>query len=94
MGKVFRDRKYDYSRASIWRFYKNRYFRLAPLLYFNLLIAICFFGNANLSPREFLGDVAFITNFTDRGINLVHGRSRTRCSTIFWRRSCFGFSAK
>ncbi len=43
----------------------------APLLYFNLLIGICFFGAAQLSPIEFIGDVAFITNFTDRGINLV-----------------------
>ena len=71
MGKVFHDRKYDLSRSSILKFYKNRYFRLAPLLYFNLLVAICFFSNANLSPREFIGDILFITNFTDRGINLV-----------------------
>jgi peptidoglycan/LPS O-acetylase OafA/YrhL len=71
MGKVFHDRKYDLSLASIFQFYKNRYFRLAPLLYFNLLVAICFFSNANLSLREFIGDIFFITNFTDRGINLV-----------------------
>jgi peptidoglycan/LPS O-acetylase OafA/YrhL len=71
MGKVFHDRKYEPSSTSILKFYRNRYFRLAPLLYFNLLVAICFFSSANLSPMEFIGDLAFITNFTDRGINLV-----------------------
>jgi peptidoglycan/LPS O-acetylase OafA/YrhL len=71
MGKVFHDQKYDFSPNGVIKFYKNRYFRLAPLLYFNLLVGACFFGNASLSPIKLLGDLLFITNFTDRGVNLV-----------------------
>jgi peptidoglycan/LPS O-acetylase OafA/YrhL len=48
-----------------------RYLRLAPLLYFNLLVAFAFFIGAGLSPKMIIGDVLFITNFTDRGLNLV-----------------------
>ncbi len=71
MGKVFHDGKYQVSRAGVFKFYKARYFRLAPLLYFNLFIAACFISFADLSLVKLLGDLLFITNFTDRGINLV-----------------------
>lgn len=71
MGKIFHDQRYHSSRASILAFYRNRFFRLAPLLYFNLLIAACFFVSAQFSLKMVLGDVLFITNFTGRGLNLV-----------------------
>lgn len=71
MGKIFHDQRYKLSRDSIYAFYRNWFFRLAPLLYFNLLIAACFFVNAQFSPQMFVGDVLFITNFTGRGLNLV-----------------------
>lgn len=71
MGKIFHDGRYNLSADTIYRFYKNRFLRLAPLLYFNILIAACFFMDAQFSPRMILGDLLFITNFTGRGLNLV-----------------------
>ena len=71
MGKIFQDDRYKFSAESVRHFYRNRILRLVPLLYFNLLIAACFFVNAQFSPKMVIGDLLFITNFTGRGLNLV-----------------------
>ena len=71
MGKVFHDRRYTLAPASVLQFYGNRYLRLAPLLYFNLFAGALLFSGADRSLIKLLGDIFFITNFTDRGINLV-----------------------
>lgn len=71
MGKIFQDDRYTFSSRSVRQFYRNRILRVVPLLYFNLLVAACFFVNARFSPKMLLGDLLFITNFTGRGLNLV-----------------------
>jgi peptidoglycan/LPS O-acetylase OafA/YrhL len=70
MGKVFFTGHHDAIKGK-YEFYKARYLRLAPLLYFNLLVCAALFFNADLNPIKAIGDVLFITNFTGRGINLV-----------------------
>ena len=70
MGKVFFTGHHDAVKNK-YEFYKARYLRLAPLLYFNLLVCAALFSNADLNPIKALGDLLFITNFTGRGINLV-----------------------
>ncbi|WP_341911770.1 acyltransferase [Ferrovibrio terrae] len=71
MGKVFHEARYDVSKHGIAAFYKNRYYRLAPLLYFNLAICIGLYGASVLSLKTLLGDLFFVNNFTGRSINLV-----------------------
>jgi peptidoglycan/LPS O-acetylase OafA/YrhL len=70
MGKVFFDGRYDANNDKR-AFYWARYLRLAPLLYFTLIICIGLYRFADLSPLKMAGDFLFITNFTGRGINLV-----------------------
>ena len=70
MGKVFFTGHHDALKGK-YEFYKARYLRLAPLLYFNLLVCAALFSGADLNPIKALGDFLFITNFTGRGINLV-----------------------
>jgi peptidoglycan/LPS O-acetylase OafA/YrhL len=70
MGKVFFTGHHDALKGK-FEFYKARYLRLAPLLYFNLLVCAALFSGADLSPIKAIGDVLFITNITGRGINLV-----------------------
>lgn len=70
MGKVFFDGRYDASSGKRG-FYWARYLRLAPLLYFNLVICIGLYRFADLSPIKMVGDFLFITNFTGVGINAV-----------------------
>ena len=70
MGKVFFEGRYD-ATSGKRAFYWARYLRLAPLLYFNLVICIGLYRFANLDPLMMLGDFLFINNFTARGINLV-----------------------
>jgi len=75
MGKIYWNRQYEVARPSVIGFYKNRFLRLAPLLYFNLLICMVF--NAQfywlftryLGP--ILGDLLFVNNLTNRVINPV-----------------------
>lgn len=71
MGKVFHSNRYTPTFYSIISFYIRRYLRIAPLLYFNLLVCSALFSYANLDYRMLLGDLFFVTNFTGRGINLV-----------------------
>ncbi len=70
MGKVFFDGRYD-ANTGKRDFYWARYLRLAPLLYVNLVICLCFYRYADLDPGMALGDILFINNFTGRGLNLV-----------------------
>src|SRR5665213_141294 len=70
MGKVFFEGRYNASSGKR-AFYWARYLRLAPLLYFNLVVCIGLFRYADLDPGMILGDVLFINNFTGRGVNLV-----------------------
>ncbi len=70
MGKVFFTGHHDALKGK-FEFYKARYLRLAPLLYFNLLVCAALFSGADLNPIKAFGDFLFITNFTGRGINLV-----------------------
>jgi peptidoglycan/LPS O-acetylase OafA/YrhL len=70
MGKVFFTGHHDALKGR-FDFYKARFLRLAPLLYFNLLVCAALYSGADLNPIKAIGDVLFITNFTGRGINLV-----------------------
>lgn len=71
MGKVFHDRRYGFGIAGIRHFYVNRFLRIAPLLYFNLLICLMFFPGVVFNLKMIAGDFLFLTNFTGRSINLV-----------------------
>ena len=71
MGKVFHDRRYVFDVAGIRHFYANRFLRIAPLLYFNLLVCLMFFPGVAFDLKKILGDFLFVTNFTGRSINLV-----------------------
>src|SRR5471032_1733694 len=70
MGKVFFEGWYD-AQTGKRAFYWARYLRLAPLLYFNLIVCIGLYRYADLDLGMMLGDFLFINNFTGRGINLV-----------------------
>jgi peptidoglycan/LPS O-acetylase OafA/YrhL len=70
MGKIFFTGQYQ-AIGGLKRFYKARFLRLAPLLYFNLLVCVGLFSGADLDPIKLIGDILFITNFTDRGVNPV-----------------------
>jgi peptidoglycan/LPS O-acetylase OafA/YrhL len=70
MGKVFFNGQYQ-PIDGVATFYKARFLRLAPLLYFNLFACALLFSQADLDPVKLLGDIFFITNFTGRGVNMV-----------------------
>jgi peptidoglycan/LPS O-acetylase OafA/YrhL len=71
MGKVFQEGRYQFAVKGIIKFYRARFFRIAPLLYFNLIVCLMFFKFGPVSLEELLGDFFFVTNFTGRSINLV-----------------------
>jgi peptidoglycan/LPS O-acetylase OafA/YrhL len=89
MGKVFHDGRYKLAKSDIISFYWNRYLRLAPLLYFSLFVG-AFFPFADRSLIKLIGDIFFVTNFTDRGINLVTWSLSHEmqyyivCPLVFW----------
>jgi peptidoglycan/LPS O-acetylase OafA/YrhL len=70
MAKVMESRRYAGAEGTL-HFYRARFLRLAPALYFNLLICWALFAQADLSIKKTLGDIFFVNNFTDRGLNLV-----------------------
>jgi len=74
MGKIFWEGRYTAQRQDVLRFYRNRLLRIAPLLYFSLLILICFGGRfyqALGNPLALLGDLFFVNNLTGIAINSV-----------------------
>ena len=71
MGKIFFMDRYPLDRAGIWRFYRSRFLRIAPLLYVNLLVCLLFLPSAQPTLVEALGDFLFVNNYTGRGINGV-----------------------
>ena len=70
MGKVFAEKRYDVSTQKK-QFFLARFLRLAPLLYFNLLVCLWLFPYSTHTMAATVGDFLFITNFTGRSINLV-----------------------
>lgn len=71
MGKVFFMERYEIDGSGLTRFYKGRFWRIAPLLYVNLLVCWLLLPSANPTTLEALGDFLFINNFTGRDINTV-----------------------
>jgi len=71
MGKVFFLGSYQFSNTDIIRYYKSRFLRIAPLLYFNLIICAALFVWSFPHPLKTLGDFLFINNITGRSINQV-----------------------
>ncbi len=71
MGKVFFMERYGLDREGLFRFYRGRFLRIAPLLYVNLIACLLFLPSATPTLLEALGDFLFINNFTGRGINGV-----------------------
>lgn len=74
MGKVFWEGRYTVTRSDTIRFYKNRFLRIAPLLYFSLFVLICLGGRfyqAIGAPFALFGDLFFVNNLTGRAINPV-----------------------
>jgi len=72
MGKVFWNRGYTLDRASIVAFYRRRFLRIAPLLYFNLLVCIALTGQLYVAFsfwKATLGDVLFFNNLTGQYVN-------------------------
>ncbi|MEI8148395.1 MAG: acyltransferase [Actinomycetes bacterium] len=70
MGKVFFEGRYD-AVTQKRAFFSARFLRLAPLLYFNLIVCLLLFPYSSHDPIKIVGDFLFITNFTGRSINLV-----------------------
>jgi len=74
MGKVFWDGRYTVRREDLFRFYRNRLLRIAPLFYFSLLVLICVGGRFYHAIGGYLGvlgDILFINNITGRAVNAV-----------------------
>jgi peptidoglycan/LPS O-acetylase OafA/YrhL len=74
MGKVYFMGKYELSWASTRDFYRHRFLRVAPLLYFNLFILVVLTGQWNsviYRLPQFLGDLFFVNNLTGLAINPV-----------------------
>jgi peptidoglycan/LPS O-acetylase OafA/YrhL len=70
MGKVFFQKRYSTETKDILRYYKSRFFRIAPLLYFNLLFIFGLTGSSG-NPLHLFGDLFFLNNLTGRSINAV-----------------------
>jgi len=71
MGKVFFLKRYSTEKADVVRYYKGRFFRIAPLLYFNLLACVCLYMYSAPYPVQLFADVLFLNNFTVTLINPV-----------------------
>ena len=71
MGKIFFMDRYTLDRAGIWKFYRGRFLRIAPLLYVNLVVCMLLLPSAQPTLRQALGDFLFVNNYTGRGINGV-----------------------
>lgn len=71
IGKVFFNDRYDTDAAGISRFYRGRFLRIAPLLWFNLAICLALSTEVEFRPIAWLGEALFLTNYTGRGINSV-----------------------
>ena len=71
MGKVFFMGSYQVTSEGIKRFYRGRFLRIAPLLYFNLVFCLAMYANSDPNPLKLLGDVFFVNNLTGRNINPV-----------------------
>jgi peptidoglycan/LPS O-acetylase OafA/YrhL len=71
MGKVFFQQRYTFSKSDIIKYYRSRFLRIAPLLYFNLIICSSLFIYSSHHPLKAIGDFLFINNITGRSINWV-----------------------
>ena len=74
MGKIYWNKNYALTRDSVLTFYRNRFLRIAPLLYFNLIFIIALGGLIFVVleyPLMVFGDFLFINNITGRFINPV-----------------------
>jgi peptidoglycan/LPS O-acetylase OafA/YrhL len=72
MGKIFFNNRYSFSKDGIKSFYKNRLLRIAPLLYFNLIICLGLFLYAYPMPMDILGNFLFINNILNPNGNIIN----------------------
>ena len=72
MGKIFWMGKYSLNLESTLHFYRNRFLRIAPLLYFSTAALIALNpGIVVGNVKQIIGDFLFINNFTGRIVNPV-----------------------
>ncbi|MBI3773309.1 MAG: acyltransferase [Gammaproteobacteria bacterium] len=84
--------RYELSWNGTVNFYKNRFLRIAPLLYFNLLIIMALTGRwmPILGHPAFFGDIFFVNNITGQVINPVtwsisyEMQDYMLCPLFFW----------
>jgi peptidoglycan/LPS O-acetylase OafA/YrhL len=71
IGKVFFTDRYSLDEAGILRFYRGRFLRLAPLLWFHMVVLLALGLNERPEPLRMLGEALFIGNFTGEAVNGV-----------------------
>lgn len=71
IGKVFLTDRYRLDEAGILRFYRGRFLRLAPLLWFHMVVLLALGLNERPEPLRMLGEALFIGNFTGEAVNGV-----------------------
>jgi peptidoglycan/LPS O-acetylase OafA/YrhL len=69
MGKVYFMGRYVADPPGLLRYLRGRFLRIAPLLYFNLLVCLAILPSAQPTLIQALGDFTFLNNVTGRGIN-------------------------
>ncbi len=94
MGKIYLLGRYELSRKGTYHFYKNRFLRIAPLFYFNLLILMALAGDwsyfIGVNWTNLLGDIFFINNLTPVKLNFVtwsisyEMQYYLLCPLLFW----------
>jgi peptidoglycan/LPS O-acetylase OafA/YrhL len=71
IGKVFCNERYATDAVGIARFYRGRLLRIAPLLWFNLVVCLALSTRVELRPVRWLGEFLFVSNYTGEAINGV-----------------------
>ncbi|MEZ5862159.1 MAG: acyltransferase family protein, partial [Geminicoccaceae bacterium] len=71
IGKVFLTERYTLDEPGILRFYRGRVLRLAPLLWFHMVVLLALGLNQRPDLVRIIGDALFIGNFTGTAVNGV-----------------------
>lgn len=71
IGKVFFTDRYALDEPGILRFYRGRVLRLAPLLWFHMIVLLALGLNERWGLARFAGEALFFGNYTGVGVNGV-----------------------
>jgi peptidoglycan/LPS O-acetylase OafA/YrhL len=69
MGKTYFMGRYQLDRPGLTSYFRGRFLRIAPLLWFNLTVCLLLLPSAQPTFMQAFGDFFFINNFTGRNIN-------------------------